>query len=99
MENQKLRELYEAGQTLQEIANYCEVSKMCIYLRLKKTGVTFRKTGSRRTAEETEILRDEIARLRTQGLTLREISTTVGLCHTSVERHLKHRTTYKPSQY
>lgn len=89
MKNQQLKDLYESGQTIQEIADFYEVSKMCIYLRLKKIDVVFRKTGSRRTAEETEALRDELVRLRAQGLPLREISAIVGLCHTSVERHLK----------
>lgn len=97
MKNQKLKDLYKSGQTIQKIADSYEVSKMCIYLRLKKIGVVFRKTGSRRTAEETEALRDKIALLRNQGFTLREISAVVGLCHTSVERHLKYRTIYKPS--
>ena len=49
MSYQKIRELYEAGQTINEIANDLEVSPTYIYLRLKKSGVTMRRAVVRRT--------------------------------------------------
>jgi len=89
MNYEKLRKLYEAGHTIQQISNCYEVSVSCIYSRLKKSGVTLRPQGSRRTPEEKEALADKIAQLRIQNLTQQQIAETVGLSRASVGRYLK----------
>jgi transposase len=89
MSYKKLCKLYEAGKTIQEIANYYEVSLNCIYTRLKKSGVTMRPTGSRRTPKEKEALADRILSLRIQNLTHEQIAKIVGISSASVRRYLK----------
>jgi response regulator of citrate/malate metabolism len=89
MSYKRLRKLYEVGKTIQEIANYYEVSLNCIYARLKKSGVIMRPTGSRRTAKEKEALADRILSLRIQNLTYEQIATIVGISRSSVRRYLK----------
>ena len=89
MSYKRLRKLYEVGKTIQEIANYYEVSLNCIYARLKKSGVIMRPTGSRRTAKEKEALADRILSLRIQNLTHEQIATIVGISRSSVRRYLK----------
>jgi len=89
MSYEKLRKLYEGGKTIQQIANYYEVSPACIYARLKKSGVTMRPTGSRRMPEEKEALADRIVHLRIQNLTKKQIAETVGLSRSSIRRFLK----------
>jgi transposase len=89
MSYKKLCELYEAGKTIQEIANYYEVSLNCIYTRLKKSGQTMRPTGSRRTPEEKEALADRILSLRIQNLSCEQIAKIVGISRSSVRRYLK----------
>jgi transposase len=89
MSYRKLSEFYKSGKTIQEIANYYEVSVNCIYTRLKKSGVTMRPTGSRRTPEEKEALADRILSLRLQNLSQKKIAKTVGLSRSSVRRYLK----------
>ena len=89
MSYEKLRQLYEAGNTIQHISNCYEVSLSCIYTRLKKSGATLRPTGSRRTPEEKDALADRIAQLRSQNLTQKQIAETVGISRSSVRRYLK----------
>jgi transposase-like protein len=84
-----LRELYESGQTIAELANYLEVSENCIYSRLKKSGVTMRNTGSRRTPQAQEALRNQMIQLRTQGLGPTKIARLVGVTPSTVKRYLK----------
>jgi len=89
MSYEKLRELYEAGHTIQYISNCYEVSVGCLYRRLKKSGVTLRPQGSRRTPKEKEALADRIAQLRTLNLTQQQIAETIGISRSSVRRYLK----------
>jgi DNA invertase Pin-like site-specific DNA recombinase len=84
-----LRELYESGQTIAELANYLEVSESCIYSRLKKSGVTMRNTGSRRTPQAQEALRNQMIQLRAQGLGYKKIAKAVGVTRSTVRRYLK----------
>ncbi len=92
MSYEKLRKLYESGKTIQEIANYYEVSLACIYARLKKSGATMRPRGSRRTPQKKEALADSIVQLRIQNLTQRQIAEAVGISRSSVRRYLKSKT-------
>jgi len=87
-----LRELYESGQTIAELANYLEVSESCIYSRLKKSGVTMRNTGSRRTPQAQEALRNQTIQLRAQGLGCEKIAKVVGVTRSTVRRYLKSST-------
>ena len=87
-----MRELYEAGQIIQELANHCDVSVNAIYNRLRKTGVTMRNTGSRRTPEAKQALKVKIAQLCTQGLSQNKIAETVGVSRSTVRRYLKSST-------
>jgi len=84
-----LRELYESGQTIAELANHLEVSESCIYSRLKKSGVTMRNTGSRRTPQAQEALRNQMIQLRDQGLGSKKIAKAVGVTRSTVRRYLK----------
>lgn len=84
-----LRELYESGQTIAELANHLEVSESCIYSRLKKSGVTMRNTGSRRTPQAQEALRNQIIQLSAQGLGSKRIAKAVGVTRSTVRRYLK----------
>jgi predicted transcriptional regulator len=88
MSYQKIRELYEAGQTINEIANELEVSPTYIYLRLKKSGVTMRRAVVRRT-EAQQARHNEIIKLRDQGLSLKEIAEAVGITPEGVRHYLK----------
>jgi DNA-directed RNA polymerase specialized sigma subunit len=90
MSYQKLREIYEAGKTIEEIANEWEVSPSYIYLRLKKSGVTMRPPRIRPTLEK-EVLRDRIIKLRAQNLNPRQIGEIVGLSREGVRHYLKSR--------
>jgi DNA invertase Pin-like site-specific DNA recombinase len=94
MSYQKIRELYESGQTIIEIASYFEVSQTCIYTRLKKSGATMRVRGygAHPTKEAKQALRDKIVKLRAQNLTYKEIAETVGISHRSVRRYIKSST-------
>ena len=87
-----LRELYESGLTIAELANRLEVSESCIYTRLKKSGVTMRNTGSRRTPQAREALRNQMIQLRAQGLGCKKIAKTVGVTRSTVRRYLKSST-------
>jgi transposase len=87
-----LRELYESGQTIAELANYLEVSESCIYSCLKKSGVTMRNTGSRRTPQVQEALRNQMIQLRAQGLSCEKIAKVVGVTRSTVRRYLKSST-------
>jgi DNA-binding NarL/FixJ family response regulator len=88
MSYQKLRELYEAGQTIHEIANYFEVSPTYIYTRLKKSGATMRRAVVRRTKAQ-QARHNEIVKLHAQGLTAREIAEIVGLSRAGVCYYLR----------
>ncbi|MEG4495464.1 hypothetical protein [Microcoleus sp. D3_18_C4] len=88
MSYEKIREFYEAGQTIDEIANYLEVSRTYIYLRLKKSGANMRRAVVRRT-EAQQARHNEILRLRAQGLTLKEIAEVVGLSREGVQHYLR----------
>ncbi|MEG4031436.1 MULTISPECIES: hypothetical protein [unclassified Microcoleus] len=84
---QKLRELYEAGKTIDEIANEWEVSPSYIYLRLKKSGVTMRPKRVRPKPKNEE-LQNKIIQLREQGLSQRKIAETVGFSRSKVQYYL-----------
>jgi predicted transcriptional regulator len=86
--HKKIRELYEAGQTIHEIANYLEVSPTYIYTRLKKSGTTMRRPVVRRT-EVQQARHNKIVKLHAQGLTSREIAEIVGLSRQGVQYYLK----------
>ena len=88
MSYEKLRELYETGQTIDEIANYCEVSPTYIYTRLKKSGAAMRRPLVRRT-EVQQARHNEIVKLHAQGLTARKIAEVVGLSYQGVQYYLK----------
>ena len=83
-----LRELYESGHTIAELAKHLEVSETCIYGRLKKSGVTMRNTGSRRTPQAQEALRNQMIQLRAQGLSFEKIAEAVGVTRATVRRYL-----------
>jgi AraC-like DNA-binding protein len=85
---EKIRKLYETGQTIDEIANHLEVSPTYIYTRLKKSGVTMRRAIVRRTKAQ-QARHNEIVKLHTQGLTSREIAEIVGLSREGVCYHLR----------
>jgi len=89
MDNDKIIELYESGQSCQEIGNYFKVSSQLVSKRLKKLGYTTRKVAGYYTPEQLQAVRDEIAELRAKDLTIKEIAGQVGLSHTSVWYHLK----------
>jgi DNA-binding CsgD family transcriptional regulator len=91
MSYEKIRELYEAGQTIDEIANYLEVSPTYIYTRLKKSGAAMRRPVVRRT-EVQQARHNEIVKLHAQGLTPREIAEVVGLSREGVRYYLKSST-------
>jgi DNA-binding CsgD family transcriptional regulator len=86
---EKIVELYEEGKTLQQIANYCEVSLTSIYNRLKRSGVTMRRSSFPRTPKTRQALRDKMNQLRAQGLTYKKIAESVGVSHRTVRRYLK----------
>ena len=88
MSYEKLRKLYETGQTIDEIANYFEVSPTCIYIRLKRSGATMRRRVVRRT-EVQQARYNEIVKLHAQGLKPREIAEVVGLSRQGVCYYLK----------
>lgn len=92
MSYEKLRKLYEAGKTLHELAQDFEVSPMCIYNRLKKTGVTMRGRGvgnASITKEEQVARRDRIIQLRAQGFSQTQIAKIVGVSRSVVRNYLK----------
>ena len=91
MSYEKIRELYEAGQTIDEIANYLEVSPTYIYTRLKKSGAAMRRPVVRKT-EVQQARYNEIVKLHAQGLTPREIAEVVGLSREGVRYYLKSST-------
>jgi DNA-binding CsgD family transcriptional regulator len=85
---EKIRKLYEAGQTIDEIANHLEVSPTYIYTRLKKSGVTMRRAIVRRT-ETQQARHNEIVKLRAQGLSLKKIAEAVGISPEGVRHYLR----------
>jgi len=91
MSYEKIRKLYEAGQTIDEIANSFEVSPNYIYTRLKKSGAAMRRPVVRRT-EVQQARYNKIVKLHAQGLNPREIAEVVGLSREGVRYYLKSST-------
>ncbi len=71
--------LYESGMTVREVAKRMHLSTPTVTAKLKAAGVPTRNRGRRHPADDMEILR-----LRSTGLTWREVAAEVGMTQPGV---------------
>jgi len=87
---QKLRELYESGKTIHEMADELEIGADSLYRRLKKSGVTMRPSGrpSGQVSTETERRKNKAIQLRAQNLSQNQIAKIMGCSRPAVRYYL-----------
>lgn len=90
MDDQKIIEFYQSGKSCEEIAGYFDCTSQAISKRLKKLNVQTRRIAGYYTPKQLAEIRDQVAQLRSQNLTFKQIEEALGISGTSAWEHYKH---------